>query len=389
MSDFSNCGTIAKRVPSWVPKDAHTYLAHTETGVPLRALAREAGVHASTVLRQVRALEARREDLLVDKALSRLGERVNADLRPAIVGGDEGNAADGQPRKVKGLLTDGSNRGAAPTQPEELSEDQLKQEAVRVLTRLSEVGAVMAVAADMDKAVVVRESETGETTRRDIVEREVAEALALKNWIGCDTPGRVSRYRITADGRAALSRILAETENRALALTKAAEAGHLGQARRRTTAHASTVEDAQRYHAPETPLALLARRRDRSGQKFLPADLVAVGERLREDFEMAELGMRQDDAWDHFLALAERMPLPAGRHKGVTAARQRVVGALRDLGPGLGDIALRCCCYLEGLESIEKRMGWSARSGKIVLRIALQRLKLYYDALGEAGALLG
>jgi hypothetical protein len=37
------------------------------------------------------------------------------------------------------------------------------------------------------------------------------------------------------------------------------------------------------------------------------------------------------------------------------------------------------------LEKTEQIMGWSARSGKIVLRIALQRLKLYYDKLHGAG----
>ena len=51
-------------------------------------------------------------------------------------------------------------------------------------------------------------------------------------------------------------------------------------------------------------------------------------------------------------------------------ARDRVALALRDLGPGLGDVALRVCCFLEGIEAAERRMGWAARSGKIVLRIA-------------------
>ena len=53
-------------------------------------------------------------------------------------------------------------------------------------------------------------------------------------------------------------------------------------------------------------------------------------------------------------------------------------------------MVLRCCCYLEGLEVAEKRMGWSARSGKVVLRIALQRLRRHYDeAYGRSGPLIG
>jgi hypothetical protein len=48
------------------------------------------------------------------------------------------------------------------------------------------------------------------------------------------------------------------------------------------------------------------------------------------------------------------------------------------LGPGLSDIVFRICCFLEGLETAEKRLGWSARSGKVVLKIALERLAMHY-----------
>jgi hypothetical protein len=79
-----------------------------------------------------------------------------------------------------------------------------------------------------------------------------------------------------------------------------------------------------------------------------------------------------------------------GGSGGSERARDRVALALRDLGPGLGDMVLRCCCFLEGLEAAEQRLGWSARSGKIVLRIALQRLKRHYDeTYGGASPLIG
>jgi hypothetical protein len=53
-------------------------------------------------------------------------------------------------------------------------------------------------------------------------------------------------------------------------------------------------------------------------------------------------------------------------------------------------MVLRCCCHLEGLEAAEKRLGWSARSGKIVLRIALDRLRRHYlETYGGLSPLIG
>ena len=62
-------------------------------------------------------------------------------------------------------------------------------------------------------------------------------------------------------------------------------------------------------------------------------------------------------------------------------ARDRVMAALSSLGPGLSDVALRVCCFLEGLEACERRMGWSARSGKVVLKLSLQRLADHYGLI--------
>ena len=60
------------------------------------------------------------------------------------------------------------------------------------------------------------------------------------------------------------------------------------------------------------------------------------------------------------------------------------------LGPGMGDMCLRVCCFLEGIEMTERRLGWSARSGKIVLRLALQRLERHYrEIYGTGSPLIG
>ncbi|MEO1457428.1 MAG: DUF6456 domain-containing protein [Pseudomonadota bacterium] len=85
--------------------------------------------------------------------------------------------------------------------------------------------------------------------------------------------------------------------------------------------------------------------------------------------------------WRRFLTPSDRYsgsPSGRGPADGPQAARSRVSAALTELGPGLADVAFRVCCFLEGLEACEKRMGWSARSGKVVLKLALQRLAQHY-----------
>ena len=51
--------------PVWLPDEARLYLAHVRSGQSIRDLARAEGVHASTILRRIRAFELRRDDPLV------------------------------------------------------------------------------------------------------------------------------------------------------------------------------------------------------------------------------------------------------------------------------------------------------------------------------------
>lgn len=365
MRDGHASGFDLRQVPSWVPEAARHYLAHTETGMPIRALARRAGRHASTVLRQIRACETRRDDLLVDEALRRLGQRVHTERATGSAAKEISMTMQSECSIEEGLA---------------LTDARLISEARRVLRRMCEGGAFLAVSVEMEKAVVVRDGGQGLPTRTAVVDREIAEALALKGWIASNRPGRIARYHITVAGREALNGVLAPGEGAAAA----------PQPDEEDTAHpAQRGARALRYGPTESPLVALARRRDKAGERFLGSDLVRAGERLREDFELAQMGPRVTQNWDRFLCAVDEQGATPCRGTGVEAARGRVIGALRDLGPGLGDVVLRCCCYLEGLEHAERRMGWSARSGKIVLRIALQRLKRHYEMLGEAGQMIG
>ena len=369
-----HCLAEVDMLPPWVPDAARHYVVHTAGGLSIRALARESDCHPSTVLRQVRRFECRRDDPLIDAALKSLSSEVAV--------------CDVKRERDKGMMNvDCLKAGPAPIAG--LTQRRIDQEAKRVLRRLCEPGAVLAVAREMETSVVVRDTAEGDQLRTAVVDREIAQAMALKDWIGCHDPqARVARYFITNSGRSALRRLTAEDENRAGGFADRPVIKNADAAWNLADFSDAATQPA-RYHATESPLVGLARRRDRDGQPFLKRELVAAGERLREDFELAQVGMDPVSDWYAFTTgapVAVETDGPAGS----VAARDRVKGALSDLGPGLGDVVLRCCCFLEGLEQTEKKMGWSARSGKIVLRIALQRLERHYiETQGAYGPMIG
>ena len=346
-------------IPDWVPRSVQNYIDHTEMGIPIRALARAQGCHASTILRQIRRVETLRDDPLVDSALKTLGGK-------PVPCGTQAEAIKQTKAKTPSVK-----------RPEELPNIvELSAHGNRVLKRLCETGAVLAVAADMEKAVIVRDGIGGENTRTGVVDRAIVEAMALKGWITAPDGGRIARYQITAQGRSALADSMAQDES-----GLATDGGAVKETPNRI-----------RYGLAESPLSALARRRDRDGTRFLSTDLVHAGERLREDFELAQMGADVARNWDRFLqGLSDnQLPKPHDITDAPARAHARVIAALTNLGPGLSDVTLRCCCFLEGLETAEKVLGWSARSGKIVLRIALMRLHQHYgQASVREGAMIG
>jgi hypothetical protein len=105
-----------------------------------------------------------------------------------------------------------------------------------------------------------------------------------------------------------------------------------------------------------------------------------AGERLRSDWERAQLGPRVTMSWD---------AAPVARGRGGSApqhdlegaqidAKRRFEAAIAAAGAGLADILWRVVCAGEGMRDAESALGWPARAGKLVLTLALDRVADYY-----------
>lgn len=105
--------------------------------------------------------------------------------------------------------------------------------------------------------------------------------------------------------------------------------------------------------------------------------LFDAGERLRGDYERAQLAPSITMRWDpvRVKSTGDRGLTASERQ---LAAKQRFDAALREAGSGLQDILWRVVCAGEALPEAERGLGWPARSGKLVLRLALERVADFY-----------
>ena len=121
----------------------------------------------------------------------------------------------------------------------------------------------------------------------------------------------------------------------------------------------------------ESPLSGLHSRGHLSDVQF------AAGECLRRDFERAQLAPGVTMRWDP-------VRVQGGGERSLSAierqfaAHQRFDGAVAAAGPGLSDILWRVVCAGESLPTAERTLSWPVRSGKLVLRLALDRVAGFY-----------
>ena len=135
----------------------------------------------------------------------------------------------------------------------------------------------------------------------------------------------------------------------------------------------------------ESPLAWLAKRKDRTGQPLIAPHQLLAGDKLRADFTCAHMMPRTTSNWDSQTARDRRHAMSSMTFsEAMLAARQRVNAALEAAGPEFSGLLMDVCCFLKGLEDVERERRWPARSAKVVLQLALDRLARHYGLTAQA-----
>ena len=124
----------------------------------------------------------------------------------------------------------------------------------------------------------------------------------------------------------------------------------------------------------ESPLAWLRARGLVTARQF------TAGEQLRQDYERAALAASVTMNWSAAATSGGRRaaaPAP-DRTAAQLDAKARFDGAIAAAGPGLSDVLWRVVCACEAVPHAERALGWPARSGRLVLTLALDRVAAFY-----------
>jgi hypothetical protein len=243
------------------------------------------------------------------------------------------------------------------------NEQSIAAEVVAAVRKLTQGGSFLE---SLDAAGEYRLQVQGKATPGVCVSAAaVAEALSR---------GLVARH----DNRVVVTEAGAKWVKRMLADTEPFRAQHL----RLSASPSGRLAEAGKplLNEAESPLAWLRRRKDKAGREMITQEQFAAGERLRSDFTFAGLEPRVTASWNAAGAATRQSRGPHGfeMREEVLAARERVQRALKAVGPELSGILLDVCCYLKGLEEVEREHAWPQRSGKLVLQFGLAALARHY-----------
>lgn len=131
----------------------------------------------------------------------------------------------------------------------------------------------------------------------------------------------------------------------------------------------------------ESPLGWLRRHKGRDGRPLIDAAEFAAGERLRADYTRGQIMPRVTANWTATVARGRRDGGAGGMAElteAAIAARRRVEDALDSVGPDFAGVLVDFCCFLRGIEEIERSRQFPARSAKLIIRMSLASLARHY-----------
>lgn len=140
-------------------------------------------------------------------------------------------------------------------------------------------------------------------------------------------------------------------------------------------------------NANESPLSRLMSMKTKTGKPWLEPEAFSAAERFRTDFTKGQFLQRVTASWDP----TARCHSSSGSAGGMTDmndsaldARSRVERALDLVGPELAGVLTDVCCFLKGLQAVERERNWPPRSAKLMLRVALELLARHYGTVSKA-----
>ncbi|MEE9315133.1 MAG: DUF6456 domain-containing protein [Rhizobiaceae bacterium] len=177
---------------------------------------------------------------------------------------------------------------------------------------------------------------------------------------------------------------------RAEAVAKGAKDGAFQAQHREEIVQQVSINGSRHYvkvNINESPLHRLKSRKGPDGNTWLDDAEFHAGERLRQDFTQGRLMQKTTSNWDLGLGSSTSKSGAGGKADiadSAIDARHRMEKALDCVGPDLAGVLTDVCCFLKGLESVERERRWPPRSAKLMLRTGLALLARHYGTATRA-----
>lgn len=140
----------------------------------------------------------------------------------------------------------------------------------------------------------------------------------------------------------------------------------------------------QTFDQEYSPIIKLYNRQRNIAHKYLTDIHLQAGQKLFETFITANLQPNVTMNWEN-LQSVRQSHYTGGKQatysETVYSARRQLYASLLHVGEEFAAILVEICLFGNGLEATEKAMNWPARSGKLLLTMALDRLAEHFQII--------